>query len=146
MLLFWFQIQKRSCRKLCKYKYIWRFLLRFVSFIICSMCHDSYLISQASVRGSRDERKYEQSGYLEPWRRIWRFFFSYPDHHIQPMIKMLHKISRLSVSKYIQFLFTEFDNSTQEEDPYLRLQRSLFMLNVLTSMFIRHPSANTCKI
>lgn len=69
LLLFWFQIQKRSCRKLCKYKSIWRILLRFVSFSICSICHDSYLISQERVRGSWEDRKYGQSGYLEPWRR-----------------------------------------------------------------------------
>lgn len=58
--------QKNSCRKLCKYKSIWRILLRSVSFIICSMCHDSYLISQERARGSREERKYRQSGYLAP--------------------------------------------------------------------------------
>lgn len=58
--------QKNSCRKLCKYKSIWRIFLRSVSFIICSMCHDSYLISQERVRGSREERKYRQSGYLAP--------------------------------------------------------------------------------
>lgn len=58
--------QKNSCRKLCKYKSIWRIFLRSVSFIICSMCHDSYLISQERARGSREERKYRQSGYLAP--------------------------------------------------------------------------------
>lgn len=81
---------------------------------------------------------------LDIWRREDgnKGFFNI--HHIQQLIQILHKISRLAVSKYIQFLFTEFDNSTQEDDPYLRLQRSFFMLNVLT--FLLHPSANICKI
>lgn len=81
---------------------------------------------------------------LDIWRREDgnKGFFNI--HHIQQLIQILHKISRLAVSKYTQFLFTEFDNSTQEDDPYLRLQRSFFMLNVLT--FLLHPSANICKI
>lgn len=84
---------------------------------------------------------------LDIWRREdgnKGFFLNI--HHIQQLIQILHKISRLSVSKYILFLSTEFDNSTQEDDPYLRLQRSFFMLNVLTFLLIRHPSANICKI
>lgn len=83
---------------------------------------------------------------LDIWRREDgnKGFFNI--HHIQQLIQILHKISRLAVSKYIQFLFTEFDNSTQEDDPYLRLQRSFFMLNVLTFLLIHHSSANICKI
>lgn len=67
---------------------------------------------------------------LDIWRREDgnKGFFNI--HHIQQLIQILHKISRLAVSKYIQFLFTEFDNSTQEDDPYLRLQRSFFLCSM----------------